>query len=96
MVSIDGLDRAEVLAALYNNSRPLGLGILHFQPEPMTKEEAAELLKEQSSFDYLKGRLMKIELKEDATEIFEGLYDRDLGAGACARVIDSLRVKTNV
>ena len=30
MVDIKGLNKAEVLAALYNNSKPLGLGFLHF------------------------------------------------------------------
>lgn len=39
-ISIKGLDKAAVLAALYNNSRPLGMGILHFNPAPMTVEEA--------------------------------------------------------
>lgn len=93
MVSIVGIDRAELLAALYNNSRPQGLGAFHYNPVPMTTEEAASLLQERTYFDYLKGRVMKIELKEGATEIFEGLYDRDLGAGACQRVVDQLRQK---
>ena len=37
MVSIQGLDKAEVLRALYAHSRPLGTGALHFIPGPMSR-----------------------------------------------------------
>lgn len=43
-VSIAGLDKAEVLAALYNASIPLGLGKLQYNPRPMEPVEAAALL----------------------------------------------------
>lgn len=93
MVSISGLDRADVLAALYNASKPQGLGILHFESHPMTRDEAASLLSQSDSFDYLKGRVMKISIPDGATEIYPGLYDRDLGDGACERAIAKLRTK---
>jgi len=93
-VSIAGLDKALVLAALYNNSKPLGMGYLHFTPEPMTKEEAAVLLDDSTSkyFDYLKGRVMKVKIAGDELEPW--LYDRDNGQGAAAAAIDSIRQKT--
>ena len=40
MISIVGLDKAEVLAALYNAAVPLGLGFLHYDKRPMTAQEA--------------------------------------------------------
>lgn len=90
MVDIKGLNKAEVLAALYNNSKPLGLGFLHFDPTEMTKDEAAKLLEQTTYFDYIKGRVMKVDLSSD--EGFEEwLYDRDNGNGAAQRVIDELR-----
>jgi len=61
-IDITGYDKAEVLAALYNASVPLGLGNLHFKNEIMTVEQARDLLKEQTYFDYLYGRVMKIDL----------------------------------
>lgn len=91
MIDIRGLDKAEVLAALYNASRPQGMGFLHFKNEPMTKEQAAELLKETQYFDYLQGRVMKISLATD--ELEERLYDRDLGQGAAFRAIEGLLTK---
>lgn len=91
-INIEGLDRAEILAALYNNSQQLGMGFLHSRGRTgMTKDEAAELLKTESYFDYLHGRVMKISLKEGATTLRPFAYDRDNGQGSAARVIAKLR-----
>lgn len=90
MVNIRGLKKSAVLAALYNASKPQGLGFLHFDPTPMAEEEAEELLKMGDYFDYLKGRVMKVDLSND--DYFEEwLYDRDNGSGAAQRVINKLR-----
>jgi hypothetical protein len=87
-IDISKLDKGEVLAALYNKSKPLGMGSLHFDPTPMTKEEASELLKEETYFDYLKGRVMKVNLKGDEFDPF--LYDRDNGQGAALKALEPL------
>jgi len=92
MVDIKGLNKAEVLAELYNNSKPQGLGFLHFNPEKMTIEEAEEILKQTTDFDYLKGRVMKVNLSSD-DGFEEWLYDRDNGQGAAQAVIDRLRIE---
>ena len=88
MISLKGLDKAEVLAALYNASHAQGMGLLHFDPKPMTKEEAEELLSHNSDFDYLKGRVMKVYLGGD--ELDPWGYDRDNGQGAAYSVISTL------
>jgi len=90
-IDISKMDKAEVLAALYNNSQPLGLGNLHFTPEPMKTEEAATLLKTWTYFDYLKGRVMKVDVSGD--ELETALYDRDNGQGAAERVLSEITVK---
>ncbi len=87
MIDIQGLDKADVLASLYNASKPMGMGRLHFDPTPMTREEAAALLSDSIDkyFDYIKGRIMKVSLK--CGFIDERLYDRDNGPGAAEFVI---------
>jgi len=93
MISIEGLDKAAVLAALYNASHPQGLGFVHADSNTMTIEEAQRLLDRaglHKYFDYLKGRVMKIGLASN-TSFEEVLYDRDNGQGVAARVIDSIR-----
>lgn len=80
MINISKVDKADVLVALYNKAKTQGMGILDYDPFPMKKEEAEELLRKQTYFDYVKGRVMKVDLSKD--EFDEYLYDRDNGKGA--------------
>lgn len=50
-IAIKGLDKAAVLAALYNASRPQGMGFLQYDPKPMTAEIAREHLSRSTDFD---------------------------------------------
>lgn len=96
MVVIVGLDKAEVFAALYNNARAQGLGFLHYNPKPMTAEIARQRFGDNFGyFDYVDGRVMKIDLSGDDVDTWG--YDRDNGTGAVQRIIDTLREtgKTN-
>lgn len=105
-VNIAGLDKAELFAALYNHAKPLGMGRLHYDPTPLTKESAEKLMglgddatrmfpgiTRGSSlyFDYVKGRPLKINLEGD--ELETSLYNRDQGDGAAERIIAELRAK---
>lgn len=92
-INIEGLDKAELLAALYNGSRAQGLGLLHFTPDAMTAEEARATLAKQDYFDYHKGRVMKISLAAEAKTLDQWGYDRDNGQGSVQRIVDSLRAK---
>lgn len=80
MININGLDKVEVLRALYNCAHPLGMGYLHYSKAPLTRQEAEGALKRSTYFDYLNGRVMKVNLGADEFE--ELLYDRDNGEGA--------------
>lgn len=92
-IDISKLDKAEVLAALYNNSRQQGMGFLHARGRAeLTRDEAAELLKETTDFDYLHGRVMKVYLGSEYLD--PGLYDRDNGQGAAARALKGLSIST--
>lgn len=91
-ISIAGLSKARVLAALYNNSRPLGMGFFQYDPEPMTEQEAQSFLGADGGyFDYVNGRVLKVDLRGDSFD--PCLYDRDNGKGAAAAAIKSLRSK---
>jgi hypothetical protein len=89
-IDISKLDKADVLAALYNRAMPQGMGMLHFDPAPMTREQAQALLDTRGTryFDYLQGRVMKVSLEGD--ELDARLYDRDNGEGAAAEAISAL------
>lgn len=85
MINISKLDKADILRRLYNNSHPQGRGFLAYDPADMTLDEARELLQKQTRFDYLKGRIMKIDLSSN--ELDDRLYDRDNGKGAALDAI---------
>lgn len=87
-MNIAGKNKASILAALYNASKLQGMGFLQQKAGQMSESEAAELLKENTYFDYLHGKVMKIDLSGD--ELDPRLYDRDNGNGAAERAIKHL------
>jgi hypothetical protein len=90
MISLVGLDKAAVFAALYNGARAQGLGFLHYDPTSMTAETARQRFGSAFGyFDYVDGRVMKVNLEGD--ELNPWLYDRDNGAGAAETIINALR-----
>lgn len=90
-LSLRGLDKRAVLAALYNAASPGGaqsLGWLAHQPGGMTLDEAASWLEGQQDFDYLQGRCLKVDLSGETLDPWR--YDRDYGQGAAERVLAHL------
>ena len=87
MINISKLDKAAVVKALYDNARCQGMGILHYRSEPLTLEQAHIALKAGTYFDYLHGRVMKVEVGKDSLN--PRLYDRDNGEGAAYRALQS-------
>jgi hypothetical protein len=80
-MDIKGISKANVLAALYNASVLQGMGWLQAVPGDMTEDAAQKLLDAgQTYFDYLHGRVMKIDLRSD--DLRTGLYNRDNGPDA--------------
>ena len=86
-IDITGLDKAEVLVALFNASKQQGMGLLDVNGrEPLPLSKAKKLLEyENKYFDYLGGRVMKVDLGSD--ELDPRLYDRDNGEGAAATAL---------
>lgn len=94
MINIKGLNKAEVLKALYDRSHVQGMGFLQAVPNGfVTVEHCEELLRETTYFDYLYGKVLKVDLSGDKFD--ERLYDRDCGIGAARRAINSLRKDVN-
>lgn len=91
MVDIRRLDKAEVLKALYDHSHEQGLGFLQAVPAGfVTVELCRKLLAETTYFDYMYGRVMKVDLSGDQFD--ESLYDRDNGPGAAYAAVCSVHL----
>ena len=94
VVDITGLDKAEVLLALYNNSRCQGLGFLQaIIDDDYTLQNARRDIDESPDhyFDYVRGRILKVDLSGDTFD--SRLYDRDNGEGAAEAAIKALKEK---
>lgn len=92
MISIKGLNKAEVLKALYDHSHVQGMGIFQTVPEGTVTVEHCQMLLDTTGypyFDYLYGRVIKVDLSGD--EFDERLYDRDCGPGAAERAVRPIR-----
>ena len=105
MVNIKGMDKAEVLLALWQASQMQGMSFLGFLASgELTLEQAQKEVQERKHtrfdgtdsiyFDYLNGKVMKVDLGQD--EFDPRLYDRDNGEGAAQRAIDNLKVARKV
>lgn len=104
-VNIAGLDKAEVLLALWNSSIMQGMSVLGFlRSGELTLEKARHEIKsrkhksfdgkESIYFDYLNGKVMKVDIGQN--EFDPRLYDRDNGEGAAQRAIDNLKIALKV
>ena len=88
-VDVTGLDKVEVLRALYARAKPLGMGFIHFVEGPLPLHEAQAAVRQQTYFDYLKGRVMKVDISGDS--INPRPFDRDNGVGSAAAAIAELK-----
>ena len=90
MISLEGLDKAVVLAALYNNAkRSHGLLGLHYLPGAMGIEVAREIIKDNKIFNYLQGKALKVDLTGDELDTRE--YNEYNGEGLAEKIINSIR-----
>lgn len=92
MINIKGLNKEAVLKALYDGSHTQGMGFLQAVPPGTVTVEHCQMLLNSTGypyFDYLYGRVIKVDLSGDSFD--ERLYDRDCGTGAAKRAVDKVR-----
>lgn len=99
-MKITGLDVFELVAALHNGTRPLGMGVFNARG-PMTATEvraedpdraARTKTRDGIYFDYYHGRPLKTRIVADGDALTvpgTWLYDRDAGDGAFVRAVTS-------
>ncbi len=96
-IDISGLDKAEVLQALFNASKQQGMGFADKSgANQMSIEDARKYTSKDNRqyYDYLRGRVMKVDLGTNDLRV--ALYDRDNGPGAAARALKPLLDKVTV
>lgn len=88
MISIKKKNKAAVLAALYNQATPAGIGLPNFSNLPMTGDDASHFLEHETIFYYLNGRALMVDL---SSNLFfnENKYDEIYGKGAAQKAVDT-------
>lgn len=88
-VNIKGLAKHDVLRVLYNNSKSQGFH-QNTVTEDMDVTDAIMIIEEEGlKFDYLRARVMKVDISGDEFRAWG--YDRDNGEGAAERAIATIR-----
>ena len=85
-MDISGLDKVELLKALWKRQKTLGWCAHHGLP-PFDVDRVTEQLKEY--IDYWNGKCIKMNLSGNTVDAW--CYDRDAGEGACQEGVDALR-----
>lgn len=89
-IDVSDLAPRDLLQGLYLASRPQGMGFLHAKDGPLPDDELEQLTAELPQyFNYLHGRVMKVEINGEVLD--PRLYDRDNGLGAAQSVVDAVR-----
>lgn len=91
-VDVTGIDRKELLRALWENSKPAAFLVMNNMVAPFDMDEAVRSARPGTGYvDYACGRLIKAEIFTEDNEIDPRGYDRDYGEGAFQRVVNSLK-----
>lgn len=90
MINISGLNKADILVALFNAADADFSARTGFTPRKLDRRAAQQILdaSPNKSFDYLYGNILKIDLSGE--EFDPSLYDRDNGPGAAYTAIKHL------
>ena len=74
MIDITGVDLIKLAQKAYELSSPKGLGFIHFDPDPLTEEEAEKLIYLDPIWplymDYVKGRSCKLTVFSKEGKLF--------------------------
>lgn len=89
VIDISNKDKAEVLAGLYNNSQPMGMGMVQYDSTPMSIEVARKILEKEIHFEYLLGRPLKISFYGNIIQVYG--YNSNNGQDLAQKVISSCR-----
>lgn len=88
LIEITGADLRKIIHFVYDKSAPIGLGVLHYTPEPLSEEEVNELIEREKKspghvavhMDYVNGRQCKFVAfrdDEDRLWIRERWFDHE-------------------
>lgn len=99
IVDVKGLTQAQIISALHNATKPLGIGVFHAQGDSTPEDVEPDLVNMREPdgslyVDYFRGRPLKIRLTASPDTVDVRLFDRDAGPGAGAQALEGARSTT--
>jgi hypothetical protein len=74
MIEITGVDLVELVQRVYTMSQPVGLGVLHYTPKPLSRCEAEEYIISDGTIvinlDYVRGRCCKFSVRSEDNKLY--------------------------
>src|SRR5262249_49577479 len=86
---IRGIDKADLVRALYRRARPRGDGWRRYNPSDSLSDAEVQAVLNDPDIYYLKGRVMKIDLTGNTVNT--SLYNQENGIGRAEKIIADLR-----
>lgn len=97
IIDIRGIEKAALLAALYNGLNPGGASEdFNVRTAPMTKGEAQDIINRirgPLSFTHVKGRALMVDITGDSLDPQK--YDQNLGQKAAEKIIVAMRPQSS-
>ena len=95
MVDVTGIDRKELLKALWENAKPAAFFMVYGTNSPSfdIDEAMRDVRHGRTYVDYACGRCIKSDVFTEKSEIDPRSYDREYGQGEFQKVVDSLKKK---
>lgn len=91
MVDISGLDKRDVLRALFQVAQPHNYSWLKYDADDVLPNEQADRIVREGYADYVAGRSVKVHISKRSREIDVARFNKSSGAEAGQRAIARLR-----
>ena len=71
-IDVTNIDKVELVKAVYELSRPQGMGMMHFDPAPLTTKDVQSMIRPDGTIrlDYVKGRACKVTTTREGERFF--------------------------
>ena len=102
IIDVTGVDLVKFVQEVYNLSKPQGMGLIHFTPEPLSDSDAAQVIEQSTnndsielSLDYVKGRACKMVIFKDGDKRYIQDTWFDHGSGLLEQLLKNIGCPSN-
>lgn len=96
IVDVSGIDRMDLLEALWKNAKPASFFTMNNVPSPYSSfsRELAKTEIWNDYADYIQGRCIKVKIMSKQNQLDGRMYDSEHGQGSFEKIVSSLKNKS--